>query len=253
MPEHLHYVETHAGGLSVLLAIDPEGRSEVVNDINGNLTNFWEVLKTPAAFKLLQRRLQATPFSESEWKQASRQLMLDEIDVPCAEKFFIHCRQSLAGRMSTFASLSKTRTRRNMNEQASAWLTAIEGLPEVHARLIRVAVLTDDAISVIQREDWKDTLFYLDPPYLQETRTAKEVYEHEMTPGQHEDLLKCLCDIKGKFVLSGYRSTMYDNIAEQQGWRREEYEIPNCAAGGQNKRKMTECVWMNYDPPRGPS
>jgi DNA adenine methylase len=41
MPPHLHYVEPFAGGLSVLLAKDPEGVSEVVNDLDGELSNFW--------------------------------------------------------------------------------------------------------------------------------------------------------------------------------------------------------------------
>lgn len=44
MPPHVHYVEPYAGGLSVLLAKDPEGVSEVVNDIHGDLTNFWQCL-----------------------------------------------------------------------------------------------------------------------------------------------------------------------------------------------------------------
>jgi DNA adenine methylase len=54
MPPHLHYVEPYAGGLAVLLARDPEderlflsphrGVSELVNDLDGRLTNFWRVL-----------------------------------------------------------------------------------------------------------------------------------------------------------------------------------------------------------------
>jgi DNA adenine methylase len=63
-----------------------------------------------------------------------------------AVRFFVLCRQSLAGRMDTFAPLSKNRTRRRMNEQASAWLTAVEGLPAVHARLKRVAILNRPAL-----------------------------------------------------------------------------------------------------------
>ena len=65
MPPHLHYVEPFAGGLAVLLAKDPEGVSEVVNDIDGELTNFWRVLQDPDDFDRLQRPVQATPFPAS--------------------------------------------------------------------------------------------------------------------------------------------------------------------------------------------
>src|SRR5436309_5363896 len=88
--------------------------------------------------------------------------------------------QSLAGRMKGFASLSKTRTRRRMNEQASAWITAVDGLPDVHARLRRVVVLCRPAIDAIRTEDGQGTLFYLDPPYLKETRSVPDVYGFEM-------------------------------------------------------------------------
>src|SRR5690242_14260395 len=71
MPPHIHYVEPFAGGLSVLLAKDPEGVSEVVNDIDGRLSNFWSVLKDESAFAKMQRILEATPFSESEWEAAA--------------------------------------------------------------------------------------------------------------------------------------------------------------------------------------
>ena len=65
MPEHIHYVEPYFGGGAVLLAKNPEGVSEVVNDIWGSLTNFWRVLQDPKPFKLFQRRIEATPLAES--------------------------------------------------------------------------------------------------------------------------------------------------------------------------------------------
>jgi D12 class N6 adenine-specific DNA methyltransferase len=61
MPPHTHYVEAYAGGLSVLLAKSPTGISEVVNDIDGDLTNFWHVLQSPPKFERFHRRLAATP------------------------------------------------------------------------------------------------------------------------------------------------------------------------------------------------
>jgi DNA adenine methylase len=254
MPTHTHYVEPYAGGLAVLLAKDPEGVSEVVNDIDGPLTNFWRVLQHRPSFALFRQKAETIPFSEALWNQAAEKLgrpceAPGEICQACALAFFVHCRMSLAGRGKDFATLTRRRTRRGMNEQASALLSAVKGLPAVHRRLRRVVILSRDALDVIRQQDGPDTLFYLDPPYLLETRASKTVYSHEMTESQHFDLLDTLRQIKGKFLLSGYRSKMYDRNAAEHGWRRLDFELPNNAAGGKSKRRMTECVWLNYDPP----
>lgn len=240
--DHIHYVEPYFGGGSVLLNKNPNGVSEVVNDLHGGLFFFWRILQDHLLFADFQRVIEATPFSESNWKRP-----MNKCDpVWIAAEFFIRCRQSLAGRMDTFAPLSRTRTRGGMNEQVSAWLTAIEGLPEVHARLKRVVILNRPALEVIQSQDGPQTLFYLDPPYLHETRATTGEYEHEMTAEDHDDLLLLLSQIEGRFVLSGYRSELYDQAALDYGWNCHEFEIVNNAAGGKTKRNMTECVWTNY-------
>ncbi len=244
MPSHLHYVEPYAGGLSVLLAKDPDGVSEVVNDLNGHLSNFWRILQNEQTFVRLQRILEAVPFSESEWGYSDLCNVVPD-PVEAAARFFIRCRQSLAGRMDTFAPLSRTRTRRRMNEQASAWPNAVEGLPAVHNRLKRVAVLNRDALDVIRQQDGPSTLYYLDPPYLSETRTADDVYSHEMSLVQHEELLDTIRQCKGRVLLSGYPSALYDT--RLANWTRREFILPNQAAGGKQKRRMTEVVvWCNY-------
>jgi DNA adenine methylase len=242
MPPHKHYAEPFAGGLSVLLAKDPEGVSEVVNDIDGRLTNFWRVLQGEETFARFRRTLEAMPFSEVEWRDAAQWQGGDPVED--AVRFLVHCRQSLAGRMDGFAPLSRTRTRRGMNEQASAWITAVDGLLVVHARLRRVVILNHDALDVIRQEDGPDTLFYLDPPYLPETRTATEVYAYDMTADQHRELLEVVCWCKGRVMLSGYPSEMYDR--RLRGWTRHTFVLPNQAAGGRRKRRMTEVVWCNF-------
>lgn len=243
----VHYVEPYAGGLAVLLAQDPKGISEVANDINFSLTNFWRVLQCDGEFERFCRRMNAVPFSEAEWLRSEKPLRLDDgPDVGCAVAFFIRVRQSLSGRMKDFASLTRNRARRKMNEQASAWLSAIEGLSEVHERLKRVVILNHDALKVIQQQDGKRTLFYLDPPYLHETRATTGEYEHEMTWEDHNKLLAVLGKIEGRFLLSGYHSNLYDEAAKHYGWKCHEFEIPNHASGGKEKRRMVECVWCNY-------
>jgi DNA adenine methylase len=251
MPPHLHYVEPYAGGLSVLLAKDPEGVSEVVNDLNLDLMNFWAVLADPVQFDQFRRFVEATPFSEVCWDSAREGRRNPLVTEPHrrAWAFFVHCRQSLAGRMESFAPLSRTRVRRGMNEQASAWLSAVDGLPAVHARLKRVVVLNRDALDVIRQQDGPDTLFYLDPPYVPESRTAADVYAHEMTADQHTELLGTLAGLKGKWLLSGYPNKLYDSCLRDLPHWRVDFDLPNNAAGGKAKRRMTECVWMNYPPP----
>ncbi len=250
MPPHTHYVEPYAGGLAVLIAKNPDGVSEVVNDIDGRLTNFWQVLQDQAMFAEFHRLVEAIPFSEVEWQQARHAFAVfrppldrDEM-VRNAARFFVLCRQSLAGRMKGFASLSRSRTRRSMNEQASAWITAVDGLPAVHARLRRVVVLCRPALEMLRSEDSDATLFYLDPPYLDETRSAPDVYSFEMSRADHCELLEVVRSVRGKVMLSGYPSTLYDSALV--GWGRHAFDLPNNAATGTSKARETEVLWCNF-------
>ena len=135
-----------------------------------------------------------------------------------------------------------------MNEQVSSWLTAIEGLPEIHTRLKRVVVLCKDALKVIQSEDTPNTFFYLDPPYATETRVTKQDYVCEMTLDQHAALLAVLSNIKGKFALSGYRCALYDDAATKNGWLRSDKGIDCKASSKAIKPMRTESIWTNYVP-----
>ena len=250
MPPHIHYVEPFFGGGSVLLEKDPEGVSEVVNDLNYELSTFWSVLRAPEWFAEFQRCVEAIPFSEPVFEAAKPEgfRLVAEASVRVAIRFFIRARQSRQGLMKDFATLSRNRTRRGMNEQVSSWLTAIEGLPAVHARLNRVVILNRCALDVMQQQDGPNTLFYCDPPYLHETRATTSDYAHEMTAQDHTRLLFQLATIKGKFILSGYPSKLYADAMEKWGWHRVDIEIDNKASSASVKEIKTECLWMNFTP-----
>lgn len=267
-PRHLHYVETHGGGASVLLARDPDdkrfwigdtgstrGVSEVYNDIDGVLANFWTVLGNPHLFPEFFRLVNCVPLSKDFWATADACLegmqfhaVRNETRIIGAVDFFVCCRQSMSGRRKNFTPLTRNRVRRGMNGNVSEWLGAVDGLPDVHERLRRVVVENMDAVKLIRREDTPHTFFYLDPPYLHETRVTTDAYHHEMTREQHEELLATLGAVKGKFILSGYRNELYDRIAAERQWHRKDIDIANHAAGGKSKRRMTESLWMNYNP-----
>jgi len=244
---YLTFCEPFFGAGNIMLRLDPEGHSEVANDVNRNLCNFWESLQSDSTFQMMIRKLEAIPFSEEEFKYYQMLDLLKADACSAAVATFVIARMSLAGRGKQFTPISVSRVRRGMNEQVSAWLSAIEGLPAVHARLRRVLILNEDFEDCIKKIDHKKTLFYCDPPYLHETRkTVSEYGEYEMDRDAHERLINCLAAIEGKFVLSGYRSEMYDKFAKRNKWKRVEFRIKNSAAGGKVKREMVECCWMNY-------
>jgi DNA adenine methylase len=261
MPPHLHYCEPFCGGCAVLLARDPaderlwwpgtdsdgrqsRGVSELVNDRDGRLMTFWKVLQGEETFARFRRQVEAIPPSRPHWDEAHDHVYGAD-PVADAVAFYVDCRQSLAGRQASFTAITRNRTRRGMNGNASEWLSAVEGLPAVHARLRRVVVENQDALELIPREDTPATLFYLDPPYPHATRTAKKVYgDHEMTDDDHRRLLDLVRTVQGKVMLSTYPSQLYDDALAK--WTRHTFDLPNNAAGGKTKGRETEVLWCNF-------
>lgn len=251
MPPHTRYFECYAGGMSVLLKKPYEGVSEYVCDRNGELMNFWRVLQRPREFEQFQRLVETTPLSQFHFENLDDlaiELKAEGLNTKIinAYLFFIRARMSRQGLGKDYCTPTK-RQRRGMNENVSAWLSSIDGLPEVHKRLRQVEVLTGKAVDQIKKLDSGELLVYADPPYLHETRsTVGEYGNFEMTPADHEELLVTLAAMRGNFLLSGYPSSMYDHFAKKNDWRRVDFELPNNASSAKEKQRKIESVWMNF-------
>jgi DNA adenine methylase len=243
-----HYVEPYFGGGAVLLAReypDYHQTSEVANDINGQLTTFWKVLQDEELFPQFQRRALATPYSRPAFEEARSLLAkAGATAIETAWSVFVMSRQSQGGRMRSFPPMVKNRHRGGMQDHVNGWWGAVDLLPKVHDRLRRVVIYQQDALEVIRREDSPKTVFYLDPPYLHETRTSQDVYAHEMSDRDHAELLETIKQCQGKVLLSGYPSRLYDE--QLQDWDRTDIKIPNQSSNGRKKPVMTECVWRNF-------
>lgn len=251
MPWHSHYAEVFFGGGSVLFRCNPEGVSETVNDVNKHLINFWKVLQDKTMFEQFNRLCQATPFSDVEFQDAQKWLKNHDstpeysLSVKNAWLFFVVNRMGRQGLGKSYATPSR-RTRRAMNENVACWLAAIDGLPKVHERLKRVEIRCMDFGKFITTYDHKDCFFYLDPPYLHETRVVKNAYQYEMSEKDHVRLLDLLTSLQGNFILSGYHSKLYEQYAQQNNWETTVIPIDNKASSAKKKETKYEVLYYNY-------
>ncbi len=131
-----------------------------------------------------------------------------------------------------------------MSGVVSRWLGAVEQLPEIALRLIRVQIENRPALDCIRLYDTDDTLFYCDPPYLHETRGDSRAYAYEMSNEQHAELADALNAAKGLVALSNYDCPLMEKLYPARRWRKLHFEKTNHST----KDLRTETVWLNYDP-----
>ena len=245
-PDHRVYVEPFGGAANVLLR-KPQSEVEVYNDVDDRVVNLFRVVRDPEQFERLRMLLDLTPYARGEFA-GLLELPPSDDPVEKARRFFAICRQARGG--MGMSKLSKNcwaysrRTRRDMAEPVSKYLSAIDGLEDVAARLRTVMIESRPAIELIPRYDGEDSFFYLDPPYMPETRHGNKAatYAHEMTVDDHAALLDALLQIKGKAMLSGYAAPLYDE--KLKTWRREELKTKAHMANSGEER--TEVIWFNY-------
>ncbi|MBI3467541.1 MAG: DNA adenine methylase [Planctomycetes bacterium] len=238
-PEHRIYLEPFGGGASVLLNKEPV-EVETYNDIDLRVTRFFRVLRDRGEEFI--RRASLVPYSQREF-EAAKNYPVGADDLTMALCDFVRWRQSFAGKGQSW-SYTTTRSRGGMAGDVNAWWTAIDGLPRVIDRLQRVQFVCQSAFDVIPRFDHSEGLIYCDPPYLHETRCEQStnVYHREMTDSEHRELAALLRECNAAIVLSGYDSPLYADL--YRGWRKVSREIPNHAAGGKQKSRQVECLWI---------
>lgn len=242
------YVELSSGAASVLLSKNPS-KVEILNDLDGNITNFFNVLRTVP--KELIRRIQYTPYSEQVLNTCLESIEGELNPIERAYKYYCICWMSIRANDIRKSSVNFRARGNRVGEGGHNpvnLFSRIRHLYQISKRLKNVLILQRDALSLIAPFDSDNTLFYLDLPYLSETRSAKKLYTLEFgSEFQHKPILEALSRIKGKAIISHYNHPLYDEILS--GWRKETIQtlsnrMAKCYSGDEKKR--TEVLYMNF-------
>jgi len=153
------------GGSGAVLVNKPESHTEVYNDLDGDLVQFFEVLRERE--EELVEWLNLTPYAREqhqEWKEDFYSGERPDDPIERAGRFFYLRYSQYASKYRTASGFAGAHQR----NKARKLRNATEKLHEFADRFKNVQIENLDYAEVIDRYDSEDTFFYRDPPYLDE-------------------------------------------------------------------------------------
>lgn len=231
IPEHKVYLEPFAGSLGVLFNKE-RSHIETVNDLNGEVVNFFRVLRDQG--NQLRELISVTPYAREEYELAYKPA---DSDLERARRFCIRCWMGF-GAANRYQNGFRSGQQSNSPNPARAWRKLPDTLNEAAERLKGVQIEHLPALELTNRYDTEDVFIYADPPYLPNIR-KNCLYACEMSYADHEALLDALKKHPGKVMISGYENELYDS--ELAEWRKVQKSTTSNSGS-----KRVETLWMNY-------
>lgn len=231
-PEHKIYAELFGGSAAVLFQKRP-AVTEIYNDVDNDVFNFFTVLRDPDKKELLKEAIYYTSYSRKEheesWKPG-----IDDVDR--ARKFIIRSIFNIAkGPFKKSGFDSRINDDFICSRQRS--LNAIPDILDYYSDRLRSVICENkDYYPLLQQFDRPETLFYLDPIYLETTA----VYGRKFTFEDHQLLCERIKKVKGMIIISGYESVLYREELEDAGWLKRRSKSRT-----DNAHHRVECIWLN--------
>lgn len=214
IPEHKVYVEVFSGSAKLLFAKEPSP-AEVINDLNGDVANFFRVVKHRAA------ELAEAIEHEIVHPERFRELRIEPIndELGRALRFAYTTWWSYGAKGEHFAAGNLKEMLRGQNRRPID--TVRELLMSGAKRLQRVRIEQRDFADMLQRFDSPETFFYLDPPYVDFGDNGRYC---ALPTERRVELFQSLAGLQGSFLLSFDDHPEVRGLAAQHGFQAEEVE-----------------------------
>lgn len=244
LPEHHTFVEVFGGSGALMLNKEPS-RNEIYNDINEDLTHFFNVLRDQP--DELIEYVERVPYSRDlyqKWVNLYYNGYRPADPIARAGQFYFLRHSQFGGDIESengFRAISNGRrlSSRQFNNTRSR-------LTHYADRFESVLIEQQDYADIFERYDGEDVLFYCDPPYL-----GTEHYYGDSGAGfDHDRFIEALNGVSGKWMLSCVDPP--SGVDEQDRAVRDTVHGMNSGQTG-GGHDVTEHVLFNYDRSEVPS
>lgn len=240
IPQHITYVEPFVGGGAIFWSKVPS-KVEVINDYNRELINFYEICKNE--FVELEKMVRISLHSRSLHSDAQVIYKHPHLftRLQRAWAVWVLCNQSFSAKMDDAWGYDKTG-----NSTTAKILNKRQSFTEDYAiRLQNVQIENTDALRIINSRDHDQAFHYCDPPYYNSDCGHYDGYSAD----DYLALLKCLSEVRGKFLLSSYPSNELTEFTKTHNWSslnlQRDVVVDN--KGGKQRKKKTEVLTANYE------
>ena len=237
VPTHRCYTEAFVGGAALYFAKEP-AEVEVINDVNVNLINFYQVLQTN--FPALKTEIDKTLHSRDMHLKAriiyDHPTLFDPIERAWA--LWVCSKEGFAAKLdgSWGYDKAKNTTAKKIQNAKDAFTIMLQ------QRIEHTQIESTDGLRIIKSRDSESTFHFVDPPYV---GTDCGHYEGTFNEQNFIELLELLSTISGKFMLTMFPHPILSEFIEKHNWKVVEVERA-ISASKSSRRRQVELIVMNY-------
>lgn len=221
------YVEPFGGSAAILLARH-SSKLEVFNDRYAGVVSFYRCIRDSRKMAKLCEYIELTVHSREDFLMNRDTWENTENDIERAFRWYY----------MTQYSFSKLGRNFGRSTSAKAIMASIRDklplFPKIHERFKKVQVDNQDWYDCLRDYDSPDTVFYLDPPYL-EADTG--IYKNKMTHDNHRHMLEVIFSLEGFVAVSGYTNPLYETKDWDERYEWDSFVSIQSQAYTENNRK----------------